>query len=89
MPDAKEEDLIPKYSVLVAVNPIGSIIFAPLGGFLANKIGKKRPILTISLFALVASSALYSLVSLTEEGFRYPLLIVGRFTAGASSGELQ
>ena len=86
MPDESEEDLIPKVGILVAINPIGTTIFSPIGGYLSNKIGRKRPIMMASALAFIISSSGYSLISLANEELRYPLLIITRFISGCSIG---
>ena len=88
LPNVNEAELIPKYSLLVVITSIGSLIFAPLGGLMANWLGRKRPFLIASVITLAASCSLYSMVSLAREYLRYPLLAVARFTAGASLGKL-
>ena len=88
MPSNSEEEIIWKYSTVVAVNPLAQVIFSPLFGFWHNRIQKVRPIGFVASAVFIVGNLIYSILSLVpSENGRYGLLLLSRFLTGAASGE--
>ena len=79
-----------KYSTIVAVNPLAQMIFAPIFGYLHNKIGVVRPLGISAAVIFIIGNLLYSTLSLIpSENGRYALLLLSRFLTGASAGRFK
>ena len=89
MPDLAESQLITKYAVLVAVNPLAQMVFSPLIGWIVAKLGRVRPVLIAASLSFVLAYVIYSLVSLAPVQYRFYALLVARAVMGASAGNLQ
>ena len=76
-----------KYSWVVALNPIGQVIFSPILGFLANKLKGIRLIGIVTSAVFIVANILYAILSVfpTNNG-RYAALLISRFLTGATSG---
>ena len=87
LPGDTEDEIILKYSTIVAVNPLAQMIFAPIFGYLYNKIGAVRPLGISAAVIFIIGNLLYSILSLIpSENGRYALLLLSRFLTGASAG---
>ena len=87
LPGDTEDEIILKYSTIVAVNPLAQMIFAPIFGYLHNKIGAVRPLGISAAVIFIIGNLLYSILSLIpSENGRYALLLLSRFLTGASAG---
>ncbi|KAB0801874.1 hypothetical protein PPYR_04060 [Photinus pyralis] len=72
---------------IVAANPLGQMLFSPLVGWWANKLGSIRVPVLASLTVFIVSSAMYSSLELVEEHRKYWMLI-SRFFVGVSSANI-
>ncbi|KAK5650104.1 hypothetical protein RI129_001133 [Pyrocoelia pectoralis] len=72
---------------VVAANPLGQMLFSPLVGWWANKLGSIRIPVLASLGVFIVSSAIYSSLELFEEYRKYWML-VSRFLVGVSSANI-
>ena len=87
LPGDTEDEIILKYSTIVAVNPLAQMIFSPIFGYLHNKIGAVRPLGISAAVIFIIGNLLYSMLSLVpSENGRYALLLLSRFLTGASAG---
>lgn len=73
--------------VVVAANPLGQMLFSPLVGLWANRVGSVRAPMLATLALFVLASALYSELYLTRPHAKY-WMVVARFFVGVSSGQL-
>ena len=90
LPGDTEDEIILKYSTIVAVNPLAQMIFAPIFGYLHNKIGVVRPLGISAAVIFIIGNLLYSTLSLIpSENGRYALLLLSRFLTGASAGRFE
>ena len=90
LPGDTEDEIILKYSTIVAVNPLAQMIFAPIFGYLHNKIGVVRPLGITAAVIFIIGNLLYSTLSLIpSENGRYALLLLSRFLTGASAGRFE
>ena len=88
LPSNSEEEIIWKYSTIVAVNPLAQVIFSPIFEFWHNRIQKIRPIGLSAAAVFIVGNLLYSILSVVpSENGRYGLLLLSRFLTGAASGE--
>lgn len=71
---------------VVAANPLGQMLFSPLVGWWANKLGSIRIPLLVSLAVFTFSSGIYSALELFVEYRKYWMLW-SRFLVGVSSGK--
>ena len=80
--------MLNKYSWVVALNPIGQVIFSPILGFLANKLKGVRLIGIVTSVVFIIANILYSILSVfpSNDG-RFAALLVSRFLTGATSGK--
>lgn len=72
---------------VVAANPFGQMLFSPLLGWWANKVGSIRVPVLVSLAVFILSSAIYSSLEAFDEYRKYWMLL-SRFLVGVSSGDL-
>ena len=87
LPEDSEEDLLRKYTWAVAMSPIAQMIFAPIIGYLNNKLGSLRIIILISSAIFITGNLLYSIISVFPSPTgRYAALLISRFLTGASAG---
>jgi len=88
----QDEALLEIFGWMVAINPLGQMIFSPLLGWLSSKIGKIRPVMIASSLIFIAGSLTYSCLSLmpsTDNGRpRWILMLAGRLLVGISSANL-
>ena len=88
MPSNSEEEILWKYSTIVAVNPLAQVIFSPIFGFWHNRIEKIRPLGIYAAAVFIVGNLLYSILSvIPSENGRYGLLLLSRFLTGAASGK--
>ena len=89
LPENTEEEILWKYSTVVAINPLGQMIFAPLLGHLYNKMGAVRPIGLACAVVFIIGNLLYSILSvIPSTNGRYATLLISRFLTGASAGNI-
>ncbi|XP_063696824.1 major facilitator superfamily domain-containing protein 8-like isoform X1 [Culicoides brevitarsis] len=82
-PDASKEFM----GYIVAANPLAQMIFSPLVGWIANKLGSNRIPLLSSLSLFTFASGLYSTIDLFPSHKKYWLL-ASRFLIGLSSANI-
>ncbi|XP_023341021.1 major facilitator superfamily domain-containing protein 8 [Eurytemora carolleeae] len=80
---------------MVAINPLGQLIFSPIFGWLGNRFGSIRLICLISCIAYVIGNVMYSCLSLfphdpdedveTRGRYRYIAMFLARLLVGISS----
>ena len=81
--------MLNKYSWVVALNPIGQVIFSPILGWLANKLHGVRLIGIVTSIVFIIANILYAILSVFPTGDgRYIALLISRFLTGATSGKL-
>lgn len=79
--------MLNKYSWVVALNPIGQVIFSPILGWLANKLHGVRLIGIVTSIVFIIANILYAILSVFPTGDgRYAALLISRFLTGATSG---
>ena len=88
-PSLNEEERLARYGWVVAVNPLGQTIAAPVLGILYAKTGSARLVGIITSVAYILGNILYSILTVFPEDYRYPLLLVSRFIVGACAGLLK
>ena len=82
-----ENQLTPIYGWMVAANPIGQMIAAPILGVISNKMGSIRGVGIGCAIAFILGNFLYAIPSLLPQGNgRIWILIASRFITGLSSG---
>lgn len=72
---------------IVAANPFAQMIFSPIVGWFANRIGSNRIPLLISLGMFMFASGMYSSIELFPSNHKYWMLI-SRFLIGVSSANI-
>uniref|UniRef100_A0A336LTZ4 CSON004721 protein n=2 Tax=Culicoides sonorensis TaxID=179676 RepID=A0A336LTZ4_CULSO len=72
---------------IVAANPLAQMLFSPLVGWIANKLGSSRLPLLGSLGLFTFASGLYSVIALLPSHHKYWML-VSRFLIGMSSANI-
>ncbi|KAM3955688.1 CLN7/MFS domain-containing 8 [Aphomia sociella] len=82
-PGAKKEVL----GLAVGANPLGQLLFSPLVGLWANRIGSARAPLLATLALFVIASILYSQLHLTRPHAKY-WMVFARFLIGVSSANI-
>ena len=89
LPGEEEAVILNKYSWVVALNPIGQVIFSPILGWSANKLHGVRLIGIVTSAFFIVANILYSILSVfpTNDG-RYAALLISRFLTGATSGKV-
>ncbi len=87
-PSSSPSTLLNRFGFVVSVNPLGQLLFSPLFGFLANKFKSIRAITMVTCLMYVGGNVVYSTLSLWPEDTRYPMLLLGRFMVGVSTGPL-
>merc|ERR1719500_1924175 len=60
----QDEELLEVFGWMVAIKPLGQMIFSPLLGWLSSKIGTIRPVMIASSLIYIAGSLTYSCLSL-------------------------
>jgi len=87
--EAEEDDddgpLVTRFGWVVASNPLGQMVFSPILGYVSNRMGKIGPACMFTSVTYMIGNALYSILSIFPEDARYPLLMLSRFTIGASA----
>ena len=87
LPDHTEKEILWKYSTVVAIHPLGQMLFAPLLGHLYNKIEAVRPIALVCAAVSIVGYLLFSIPSLIPSANgRYFTLVISRFLLGAACG---
>ena len=88
LPGESEEVILNKYSWVVALNPIGQVIFSPILGWLSDRLNGVRWIGIGTSVVFIIANILYAILSVfpTNDG-RYAALLISRFLTGATSGE--
>jgi len=89
LPGESEETVLNKYSWVVALNPIGQVIFSPILGWLSDKLNGVRWIGIGTSVVFIIANILYAILSVfpTNDG-RYAALLISRFLTGATSGNI-
>ncbi|KAF5303506.1 hypothetical protein FQR65_LT08205 [Abscondita terminalis] len=72
---------------VVAANPLGQMLFSPLVGWWANRLGSIRTPLLTSLATFMFFSVIYSSLELFDDYRKY-LMLFSRFAVGASSASI-
>lgn len=72
---------------IVAANPLAQMIFSPIVGWIANKLGSNRIPLLSSLSLFTFASGLYSTIALLPSHHKWWML-VSRFLIGVSSANI-
>ena len=85
-PSLTEEERLARYGWVVAVNPLGQTVAAPIFGILYAKTGSARLVGIITSVAYIVGNILYSTLTVFPENARYPLLLASRFIVGACAG---
>ena len=82
------------YGFVVTADALGQMVFSPLFGLLADKLGKVRPVNLFCAGTFIAGNAMFSLVSLVPQdalGAEHPRtwsLFVVRFMVGIGAGKI-
>ena len=82
-----------QYGFIVAADSLAQLLFAPLFGALADKIGAIRPLAITCSIIFIAGTLLYSLLSLVPRSFgslkqaRYVAMLISRFIVGMGLGK--
>ena len=80
------------YGFVVAADALGQMIFSPLFGLLADRLGKVRPVNLLCAGTFIAGNAMFSLISLVPRDAwdldqpRTWSLFVVRFIVGIGTG---
>lgn len=82
-PDASKEFM----GYIVAANPFAQMVFSPIVGWIANKLGSNRAPLLSSLSLFTFASGLYSTIALLPSHHKYWMLF-SRFLIGVSSANI-
>ncbi len=76
-----------KYGWVVASNPLGQLIMSPVLGWASNKMnGRIGPACMFTSVTYMVGNALYAILSVFPEDWRYGMLMLSRFIVGASAG---
>jgi len=88
----KDEDLLEIFGWMVAINPVGQMIFSPILGWLSNKLGSIRLVMYITCCVYIVGNLLYSCLSLLPEEnegkSRWLCMLAARLMVGISSANL-
>ena len=81
-----------QYGFIVATDALAQLLFAPVFGALADKLGTIRPLAITCSIIFTAGNLLYSMISLVPRSFgalrqaRYVAMLVARFVVGIGTG---
>ena len=81
-----------QYGFIVATDALGQLLFAPVFGAIADKLGTIRPLAITCSIIFTAGNLLYSMISLVPRSFgalkqaRYVAMLVARFVVGIGTG---
>jgi len=88
----KDEELLEIFGWMVAINPVGQMIFSPILGWLSNKLGSIRLVMYCTCCAYIVGNLLYSCLSLlpaeNEGKSRWLCMLAARLMVGISSANL-
>ena len=82
-----------QYGFIVAADSLAQLVFAPLLGAMADKIGAIRQLAITCSIIFTAGNLLYSLLSLVPRSFgylkqaRYVAMLISRFIVGIGTGK--
>ncbi len=89
LPDIEDEDeLLTKYGWVVAINPLGQMIFGPVAGWVGNRLKSVRVVCLCCCVLYICGNVIYCLLSLFLEDNRYAMLLVARFIVGIASSNV-
>jgi len=81
--------LLDLFGWMVAINPIGQMVFSPIYGWITNKTGSIRLVCLISCVIYIIGNVIYSCLSLlpdTNDGwYRAGFMLLGRLLVGIST----
>jgi len=90
-----EDNLLSLMGWMVAINPLGQMIFSPILGWLGNRLGSIRLICLVTCVLYIAGNALYASLSLfpndpndpesSRGAYRYSFMFLARLLVGISS----
>jgi len=85
----EEEKLLGLFGWVVAINPIGQMIFSPFLGWLTTKMGSIRIVMLVSCVIYMIGNLIYSCLSVLPEenegAWRWSMMLVGRLLVGIST----
>merc|ERR1712038_1591396 len=85
----KDDELLQIFGWMVAINPVGQMIFSPILGWLSNKLGSIRLVMYITCCVYIVGNLLYSCLSLLPEEnqgkSRWLCMLAARCMVGISS----
>jgi len=88
----KDDELLQIFGWMVAINPVGQMIFSPILGWLSNKLGSIRLVMYCTCCVYIAGNLIYSCLSLLPEEnegkSRWICMLVARCMIGISSANL-
>jgi len=88
----KDEELLEIFGWMVAINPVGQMIFSPILGWLSNKLGSIRLVMYITCCVYIVGNLLYACLSLLPEEnegkSRWLCMLAARCMVGISSANL-
>ncbi|XP_047739315.1 major facilitator superfamily domain-containing protein 8 isoform X2 [Hyalella azteca] len=73
------------YGLVIAVNPLGQLLTAPLLGWWGNRAGSNRPAFLASVFFYVLGNVMYGMLRLMHGPLAAYSLMVSRFVVGMGS----
>ena len=82
-----EGPLTIRYGWVVMANPLGQLIFSPVFGWIAGRMGSIRLVCLASSASYFIGNVLYSTLTLLDEGVRFGMLMFCRFLIGVASGK--
>lgn len=88
----QDDELLEIFGWMVAINPLGQMLFSPLLGWLSNKLGSIRLVMLATCCVYVLGNLVYSCLSLmpgqNEGQIRWMMMLAGRLLVGISSANL-
>jgi len=84
-----EAHLLELFGWMVAINPIGQMIFSPIFGWITNKVGSIRVVCLITCVLYIIGNVIYSCLSLVPDSkdgwLRAGVMLFGRLLVGIST----
>ncbi|KAF2354785.1 Major facilitator superfamily [Trinorchestia longiramus] len=76
------------YGFVIAINPLGQLLAAPLLGWWGNKAGSNRTAFLISVFFYVLGNVMYAMLRLMSSTLAAYALMASRFVVGVGSANI-
>ena len=82
-----------QYGFVVATDALAQLLFAPVFGWFADKLGSIRPVAITCSVIFTVGNLLYSMISVVPQSFgnlkqaRFVAMVIARFIVGMGTGK--